>query len=185
VTADTSFDDFSDISPENIEAQAGPLTGSRGTNRSAGTARAPRGTRLQKKLDTLQARLSQEMFMGGTVLGMGLPVTGYYICQESNGFTKAVVELASSRPEWVEALEHLADLGPGITIGRTVLGMGAALSVDRAKDEETRKARLDKAFMKFLGVYSAYQAVHGEGKGQSNGASSYSPPPFGTFVPVS
>lgn len=183
---ETSLDDFSDISPENVEAQAGPLTGSRGTNRSAGTTRAVRGSRIQKKLDLLQVKLSKEMFMGGTVLGMGLPVTGYYICQESDGFTKAVVELASSRPEWVEALEHIADLGPGIAIGRTVLGMGAALAVDRTKEAAAKQERAERQFMRFLGVYAAYQAVNSEGeRGVPQNGSRYSPPPFGTFVPVS
>lgn len=178
--ADQGFDDFSDVSAD-VEAQAGPLRGSRGTNRAAGSrTTATRGTRLQKKLDALQTRLSQEMFMGGTMIGMGLHVTGYYICQESDTFTKAVVELASTRPEWVDALEHIANVGPGLIVGRTVLGMGAALAVDRGRADP------EKQFMKFLGVNAAWNAVKGDGKGgASASANSYVPPPYGTFVPVS
>lgn len=176
---ETELDDFSDVTPEKITSQSGPLTGSRGTSRSGGTRTSTtRGTRLQKKLDTLQTRLSQEMFMGGTMIGMGLHVTGYYICQESDAFTKAVVELASTRPEWVEALEHIANIGPGLIVGRTVLGMGAALAVDRGRADP------EKQFMKFLGVTQAYLAVNGEGEGSMNGVSSYRPPPS-RFVPVS
>ena len=177
----TSFDDFSDVSTETIEAQAGPLRNSRGTS-TGGASRSPRGSRLQKKLDALQVKLSQEMFMGGTMIGMGLHVTGYYICQESDTFTKAVVDLASSRPEWVEALEHIANIAPGITIGRTVLGMGAALAVDR------KRAEPESEFMKFLGVTNAWLKVNGQGDqsgGMANGQSSYKPPPYGTFIPVS
>lgn len=178
-TPDQGFDDFSDVSAD-VEAQAGPLRGSRGTRSAAGSrSTGTRGTRLQKKLDALQTRLSQEMFMGGTMIGMGLHVTGYYICQESDTFTKAVVDLASTRPEWVDALEHIANVGPGLIVGRTVLGMGAALAVDRGRADP------EKQFMKFLGVYAAYQAVKGEGGNLNGSASSYVPPPYGTFVPVS
>jgi hypothetical protein len=170
-------DDFADIDPGKIEAQAGPLTGSRGTSRSAGS-RAPRGTRQAKKLETLQKRLATEMFTAGAMIGMGLHVTGYYISQEADHFTAAIVELASKRPEWVEALEHIADIGPGLTAGRTVLGMGAALAVDRGRADP------EKQFMRFLGVTAAWNAVNGDG-GTADGVSSYVPPPGGNFVPVS
>lgn len=179
---ETSFDDdFSDIDPGKVEAKAGPLTGSRGTTASSGstaTAR-PRGTRLAKKLDTLQKRLSGEMFTAGALIGMGLPVTGYYCCQESDAFTKAVIDLAADRPEWVEALEKLANIGPGLTVGRTVVGLGAALAVDR------KRADPERQFMKFVGVYAAWKAVQDKktpGEGMSDG-NSYRPPPH-VFQPV-
>src|SRR5579871_379268 len=169
----TGTDDFSDLLTEDaVSAQAGPLTGSRsrGTSTSGGgTTR--RTSRLEKRLGVIQAKLSSEMFQAGAILGMGAPVTGYYVCQESGNFTEAVVALASKRPEWVDALEHIADIGPGITIGRTVLGMGAAFAVDRGRADP------EKQFMKFLGVYQAYQAVKGERKIGEESASHYVPPP--------
>ena len=106
--------------------------------------------------------------MGGSLIGLGLPVTGYYVCQESHGFTSAVTELASTRPEWVDALEKLANIGPGITIGRTVLGMGAALAVDRGRADPEKRA------MKFLGVYSAWLAVQSVEERMPQDGSSYS-----------
>jgi hypothetical protein len=128
-------------------------------------------------MDMLQEKLSSEMFQAGALIGMGVPTTGYYICQESDSFTKAVIQLAAKRPEWIDALEHIADVQPGITVGRTVIGIGAALAVDRGRADP------EKTFMKFLGVYSAYKAV------ESNAApaegSAYVPPPAGAFVPVS
>lgn len=177
-TADEVLDDFSDIDLDKVEAVPGPLTGSRGTNKPRGSGTRRISTAAQKKLDALQKRLSGEMFGGGALIGLGLPVTGYYICQESDGFTSAIVQLASKRPEWVEALEHLADIGPGITVGRTVLGMGAALAVDRGRADPEKQA------MKFLGVYAAWQAVQ-QGKERTAGASSnYAPPPAHPFQPV-
>lgn len=155
----------------------GPLKGtstSRGT-RSTGGAR--RGRRPVKRLESLQTRLSKEMFQVGTMMGFGVPVTGLYVCQESDAFTKAVVELASHRPEWVEALEHIADIQPGIVVGRTIVGIGASIAVDRKRiDPETNQ------FIRFLGVYSAWQKLNDKRTGGEEG-NAYQPPPA-TFRPI-
>jgi hypothetical protein len=118
------------------------------------------------------------MFQAGAMIGMGLNVTGYYICQESDQFTRAVVQLAQNRAEWIEALEHLADIGPGITVGRTVLGIGASLAVDRGRADPEKK------FMQFLGVYSAWKAVKEDRPPGEEPGSAYRPPPAAAFVPV-
>jgi hypothetical protein len=159
--------------PDAVEATPGPLSGSRGTRRTTGTRRRSASS---KKLEILQKKLSSEMFQAGTMIGMGLHTTGYYICQESDTFTKAVIQLAAKRPEWVEALEHLADIQPGIVVGRTMIGIGAAFAVDRGR------ANPEKQFMRFLGVYSAWQAVNSDGERVEGSA--YQPPPAGAFVPV-
>lgn len=145
------------------------------TTRS-GTSR-PRGRRPVKRLETLQKKLSGEMFQAGTMIGMGLPTTGYFLAQESDEFTKAIVELAAHRVEWIDALEKVADIGPGITIGRVAIGTIAAVGVDRNKIDPNR------ALLGFLGVYRAYEATHNT-EGESPGfAEGYNPPP-GTFHPV-
>lgn len=172
VTPDIDWE--AEIGEGKTEAAAGPLTGSRGTTRRA--PGRPRGSRSQKKLDALEQRLSSEMFQAGTLIGLGVPTTGYYICQESGNFTHAVVQLAAKRPEWIAALENIADIQPGIVIGRTVVGIGAALAVDRGRADP------EKAIMRFLGVTAAYMAVHNEDGEGVNG--SYQPPPGGAFVPV-
>lgn len=168
--------DFSDITDDSVEAAPGPLTGSRGTSTGARTTRRRRSA-SSKKIDALQAKLSSEMFQAGTLIGMGLNTTGYYICQESHAFTTAVVQLAARRPEWIDALEHIADVQPGLVVGRTVMGIGASLAVDRGKADP------EKQFMKFLGVYAAWKAVQTKASDKVEG-SSYSPPPAGAFVPV-
>lgn len=171
VLDDAGFD-FSDVGDE-VTAVPGPLSGSRGTGPRRTTTRRRASS---KKLDTLQLKLSSEMFQAGALIGMGVPTTGYYICQESDNFTKAVITLAARRPEWIDALEHIADVQPGITVGRTVIGIGAALAVDRGRADP------EKAFMKFLGVYSAWNSVqHPDAKVEG---SAYQPPPAGPFVPL-
>lgn len=175
---DTMTDfDFSDIDTETVTPDApGPLTGSRGT-RGPGRPRGSGRRTAKSKLDILQKKLSGEMFQAGAMIGMGLNTTGYYICQESDTFTKAVVELAAKRPEWISALEHVADVQPGIVIGRTVFGIGASLAVDRGRVDP------EKQILKFLGVYSAWKAVNFPA-GETEEGSGYTPPP-GTFTPLS
>jgi hypothetical protein len=173
-TATPDIDWAGEFSGESVQAVPGPLAGSRGTRSSTGTGRGRRSGKA--KLESLQKRLSSEMFQAGTLIGLGVPTTGYYICQESDSFTKAVIQLASKRPEWIAALENLADIQPGIIVGRTLVGIGASFAVDRGRADPERQ------MMKFLGVYSAWYAVNNPEGGPVEG-SSYSPPPA-TYQPV-
>lgn len=171
--------DFSDVA-EQAEPVSGPLPRGSGTpGTSRGTRTTTRGSRAEKRINELQKKLSGEMFTAGGLIGMGLPVTGYYVCQESDAFTKAVTELAQARPEWIEALEKIANVGPGLIVGKTVLGIGAAIGVDRHRIDP-EKSRM----MKFLGVYKAWRAI--EDKKEPGDYSGYTPsaPPAGAFVPV-
>jgi hypothetical protein len=158
--------------------------------RAARTTGASRGRRVSdKRLQALEEKLSTEMFTAGSMIGLGVPVTGYYICQESDNFCHAVVTLAAKNSNWVAALENIAMVGPGIQVGRTVLGIGAALASDRyyrtrgesGLDPERRSAM-------FLGVSAAYYAVHPpEGVNYAaNGANGgFQPPPNPNFNPLS
>jgi hypothetical protein len=176
VLDDAGIDWSSELSDDTVTATDGPLPGSRGTSTARTTTGQRRGRRVAvKRLQTLQEKLSDEMFQAGAMIGMGLPVTGYYTCQESDNFTKAVVQLASKNTRWVEALENLALIQPGIVVGRTAVGLGAALAVDRGRADPERQ------FMKFLGVYSAWNAV--QNPDMKEGESVYVPPPR-TFAPV-
>jgi hypothetical protein len=161
------------------------------TNDTPRTTRAARGGRRvsDKRLSALQEKLSGEMFSAGAMIGLGLPVTGYYVCQESDNFTNAIVTLASRNAHWVAALENIALIGPGLIIGRTVLGIGAAMAADRyyRKDGESGLDPNSRSAL-FLGVASAYWAVHPPGGGENNGSvphGSFQPPPHGGFNPVS
>lgn len=159
----------------------------------AGTSRTgsrPRGRRVSdKRITELQAKLSGEMFQAGAMIGLGLPVTGYYVCQESDNFTQAIVQLASKNTAWIAALENVAMVGPGIAVGRTVLGIGAAMAADRFyRTNGETGLHPDKRAAMFLGVTTAYYAVHPpEGMRTDGGttANGYRPPPHGSFNPLS
>lgn len=176
VLEDAGFDWESLDADEDIKATPGAMKGSRGV---PGPRRGRRRSATTKKLTELQKRLSGEMFQAGAMIGMGLPTTGYYICQESDAFTKAVMQLAATRPEWVDALEAVANIQPGLVIGRTVIGIGASFAVDRHRIKNVEERQI----LKLLGVYQAYMAVHSESTGSVEG-SAYKPPPAGSFVPV-
>lgn len=174
VLEDAGFDFDAELNDDNVQGKSGPLTGAR-SRTSAGTSRRRRASK--NKLETLQKQLSGQMFMAGTMIGLGLPVTGYYACQESDTFTKAVVELASHRAEWVEALEHLAAIQPGLIVGRTAIGLGAAIAVDRQRIDP------EKRFLQFLGVTHAWMMVNTKDNENAEG-SAYVPPPAPAFASV-
>lgn len=179
MTADTDYD-FSDVADESQPAESNVLPRT-GTSRTGRTRRG--GRPATKRLGTLKENLSKQMFQAGAMIGLGLPVTGYYIAQESDNFCDAIVQLAGKKAEWIDALEQIANVGPGIYVGRTVLGIGCAMGVDRwHKSEGTSGINPDKRAAMFLGVTAAYQALYGEETSAS--ASSFAPPPGGTFVPV-
>ena len=167
------------------------FTGNTTPKTSRTTTGGTRGRRVSdKRLQALQEKLSGEMFTAGGMIGFGLPVTGYYICQESDNFTTAVVHLAAKNSHWVAALENIAMLGPGLAVGKTVLGIGAAMAADRyyRSGGETGLDPERRAAM-FLGVTSAYYAVHPP-EGMNYGANSangngFQPPPHGNFSPLS
>jgi hypothetical protein len=124
------------------------------------------------------------MFQAGGMIALGMPVTGTYICQEAERFPDAIIELARKRTDWVDALEKIADVGPGITIGRTVLGIGAAMGTDRYHRSNGKTGfDPDKRACQFLGVTAAYYSVYKDDENASAG--NFAPPPHGVFQPVS
>lgn len=172
VLDDAGFD-FSDLTDDTAE----PVAEIRGTRNTNPGAPQRRRRAAKTKLNELHKQLSQQMFMAGTMVGMALPVTGYYACQEADSFTRAVVDLAATRPEWVEALQYLANIQPGLLIARTAVGLGAALAVDR------KRADPDKKLMQLLGVTAAYYAVQPKPDQGIEEGSAYTPPP-GAFHPI-
>lgn len=178
--AEDAYDDFSDLDIDSVKPAESNVLPRVSSSRSGGT----RGRRpAQKKLDQLKAALSKQMFQAGAMIGLGMPVTGYYIGQESDNFCDAIVALAAKKADWIDALEHVADIGPGITVGRTVLGVGAALGADRYyRSNGESGLDPDKRAAMFLGVTSAYYAVHPENV-DAAAQNGYNPPPA-VFVPV-
>jgi hypothetical protein len=176
--------DWSDLD-QNVELRDTNTMPRTGTTRSAPSgARRSSARRGTKRLEELQKSLSNQMFQAGGMIALGMPVTGTYVCQQSEVFPDAIIELARKRSDWVDALEKIADVGPGITVGRTVLGIAAAMGTDRYHRTNGESGfDPDKRACQFLGVTAAYYSVYKEGDNASQ--ATYSPPPHGAFVPVS
>lgn len=181
MTATAEDYDWSDLD-DKAEVRENNTMPRTGTARTATGAR--RGSRRgSKRLEDLQKSLSAQMFQAGGMIALGMPVTGTYICQEAERFPDAIIELARKRADWIDALENVAAVGPGITVGRTVLGIAAAMGTDRYHRTEGKSGfSPDKRACQFLGVTQAYYSVYKE---EGEDASSYfTPPPHGAFVPV-
>lgn len=182
MTTPVDFEDWSDLDttpPEVRDTNVMPRTG---------TSRTPTGTRTRarrgtKRLEELQKQLSNQMFQAGGMISLGMPVTGTYVCQQAEVFPDAVIDLARTRSDWIDALEKVANVGPGITIGRTVLGIAAAMGADRYHRTNGESGfDPDKRAAQFLGVSAAYYAVYREGEHANQ--SNFQPPPHGVFQPV-
>jgi len=174
--------DWSDLD-EKVEVRESNVMPRQGTSRTPSGAR--RGVRRgTKRLDTLRQNLETQMFQAGAMISLGMPVTGTYICQEADKFPGAVIDLAKKRAEWIDALEKVSDIGPGITVGRTVLGIAAAMGADRYHRSNGESGfNPDKRACQFLGVTAAYYAVYKEQDNAPSGI--YTPAPHGDFQPIS
>lgn len=175
-------EDWSDLEDkaEVRESNTLPRTGTSRTTTGARRA-SRRGT---KRLEDLQKSLSNQMFQAGGMIALGLPVTGTYICQQAETFPDAIIDLARKNSAWIDSLEKIADIGPGITVGRTVLGIAAAMGTDRYHRSDGQSGfDPDKRACQFLGVTAAYYSVYKEGDHAPEG--NYTPPPVGSFQPVS
>jgi hypothetical protein len=178
----TVSEDWSDLDDGKTEVRDSNVMPRTGTTRTpSGTRRVSR--RGTKRLEELQKSLSAQMFQAGSMIALGMPVTGTYVCQNAEIFPDAIIDLARKRADWVDALEKVADIGPGVTIGRTVLGIAAAMGADRYHRTGGESGfNPDKRACQFLGVTAAYYEVY---KDEIDDASvNFTPPPYGTFTPV-
>lgn len=172
--ADLDFD-WSDVeaTPSSRTSVKAKADSGAGTSRTG--VRRGRGFG-EKRLQALSVKLSGEMFAAGTMVGMAFHTTGYYACQESETFANALVELAAGKKEWLEALERVALIGPGLQLGRIGLGIGAAFAVDRQKVDP------EKPFLQLLGVTQAWAKANGKNAG-ANGSGVFTSAPE-RFTPV-
>lgn len=184
-TVQEDWSDLESAEPKLADSDVMPRLGTtrRASNASGGTGRGR--TSKAKRLESLESQLSRQMFQAGGMIALGLPVTGTYVCQQAEAFPEAIIQLAARRPEWIEALEHVAEVAPGITIGRTVLGIAAAMGTDRYHRTEGKTGYdPDKRAAMFLGVTAAYYAVYPKEGGNAPSAGIISEPPA-AFHPVS
>lgn len=128
------------------------------------------------QLRKIQDELTDDVMLFGTLTGPLFPTTGYYIVDNAEQFTTALLKLCQHNPRIMRVLHRAGQVAPVYQVAKFGAGVGIAVQVDQGKTDPHSMAS------QRLGVDRAYDAVHGtsvnfnqSSSGQSN--SSFSGPP--------
>jgi hypothetical protein len=137
----------------------------------------------ERGLDPATTRIAEELAddirLFGTMVGVVYPVTGYYLLENADPFTTALVKLAAKNPKVLRVLHRAASVAPVYTVLQNLVGTAVAVQVDMNKMEPHSFAA------ERTGVDKAYDAVYPQGKDQffennGNGFNAPAPPTFHT-----
>lgn len=125
---------------------------------------------VESQLKRIQEELADDLRLLGTLAGPLFPVTGYYVVENADPFTVAVLKLAKNNTRLLRVLHRAASVAPIYTVAEVIAGTAYAVQVDQHKvDPHNNIARR-------LGVSHAYDAVY-PGEVQTNIASNGMTPP--------
>lgn len=129
---------------------------------------------MDPALNRVAEELADDIRLFGTMAGVVYPVTGYYLLENADAFTTALVKLAAKNPRILRVLHRAAQVAPVYTVAQTLVGTAVAVQVDMNKMDAHSFAA------ERTGVDKAFDAVYPQGKdgqsfqGMSNG---FAPPP--------
>jgi hypothetical protein len=133
---------------------------------------------IDPALNRIAEELADDVKLFGTMAGVVYPVTGYYLLENADAFTIALVKLAAKNPSILRILHRAAQVAPVYTVAQTLVGVAVSVQVDMNKMDAHSFAA------ERTGVDKAFDAVYPQGKeGQSfnmNGESFSQPPVFHT-----
>jgi len=115
----------------------------------------PQSARLESQLQRIQEELADDLRLGGTLIGFQFPVTGFYVFENADEFTVALLKLCKNNQRLLRVLHRAAQVAPIYTVAKDVAGTAYALQVDM------NKADPSNAIANRLGVTRAYEAVFG------------------------
>jgi hypothetical protein len=134
---------------------------------------------IDPALNRVAEELADDIRLFGTMAGVIYPVTGYYLLENADVFTVALVKLASKNSRILRVLHRAAQIAPVYTVAQTLVGTAVAVQVDMNKMDAHSFAA------ERTGVDKAFDAVYPQGKdGQSfpgmngNGSNFQQPPTF-------
>jgi len=138
----------------------------------------PRSSSKQELyLNTIKENIEEQLNDAGVIAGeYGLSTAGYVICDGSQQFSNAIVEMARNRPRLLKALEKT---GKGANVSK-IMKYFLAIAFAVMVDMETRDPYSFQ--MKYLGVQKAYEATHPDGPATGQGVPVFTPtapPNFG------
>lgn len=140
------------------------------------TVRGQRATGLDPALGRVAEEIADDIKLLGTFAGLMYPVTGYFLIENADPFTVALVKLAGKNPAFLKILHRTAQVAPIYEVLKGLAGVGVAVQVDLDKIEPHSFAA------EHTGVGKAYDAVYPNGKNEysNNGFNQEGPPVFRT-----
>lgn len=109
---------------------------------------------LEAQLKKIQVELADDVMLFGTLTGPLFPVTGYYIVDNADQFTVALLKLCKNNVRMMRLLHRAAQVAPIYQVARFGAGVGIAVQVDQQKHDP------HSVMAQRLGVTHAFNAVH-------------------------
>jgi hypothetical protein len=119
-------------------------------------AEGPRFTAVESQLKRLQEELTDDIRLGGTLLGFGMPVAGYYALDNADEFATALLKLCKNNQRLLRVLHRAAQVAPIYTVAKDLGGFTYSMQVDM------KRADPNNMVAQRLGVTKAYNAIYPE-----------------------
>lgn len=131
---------------------------------------------LESQLRRIQEELADDLKLLGTLAGPLWPVTGFYIYDNSDPFTAALVKLCKNNKRALRILHRAAQVAPIYKVAEFAAGTAYSVQVDN------KRADPHNAVAQRLGVDKAYDAIYSVSDSFSNtpsnsNSSNFTPPP--------
>jgi len=114
----------------------------------------PIAARLESQLQRVQEELADDIRLGGTLVGAMFPVTGYYLFENADPFTIALIKLCKNNQRALRVLHRAASVAPVYEVMKDAAGVAYAIQVDQ------KKADPHSTVGRRLGVARAYDSVY-------------------------
>lgn len=131
----------------------------------------PLQARLESQLSRVQEELADDLRLGGTLIGAMLPVTGYYIFENADPFTIALIKLCKNNQRALRVLHRAASVAPVYEVAKGVAGVAYSIQVDG------QKADPHNSIARRLGVERVYDSIYPSDINQSYPSASNNGPP--------
>ena len=126
---------------------------------------------VESQLKRIQEELADDIKLLGMLAGPLFPVTGYYLVENADPFTIAVLKLAKNNQRVLRVLHRAAQVAPIYTVAEVVAGTAYSVQVD------TKGADPHNTIARRLGVERAYTAVYPEEAQNNVTTNGFAPPP--------
>jgi hypothetical protein len=135
---------------------------------------------LEAQLRKIQNDLADDIALLGALTGPFFPVTGYYIVDNADAFTTALLQLCKNNPRALKAAHRLGQVAPVYRCARFGAGVGVAVQVDQKKQDPYSSTSRN------LGVDKAYDAVYNQSNNNTdtdmyNNSNNNGPPRYATL----